>query len=113
MKTVIAIVCSLFIYQSASAGDASLLERVTALENRITELEDKLKDSIGKNRWKDELLWQRIRKDMTARSVETLLGKPGKIEESIFTTWYYHPTSKLYAFVWFDEGKVLGWEGPE
>ncbi|MBC8520167.1 MAG: hypothetical protein H8D24_07155 [Gammaproteobacteria bacterium] len=113
MKTVIAIICSLFVYQSAYANDASISDRVTALENRISELEDQLRDSIGKNRWKDDVLWQRVKKDMTSRSIKSLLGKPGRIEESIFTTWYYHPTSKLYAFVWFDEDKVLGWKGPE
>lgn len=113
MKIFFAIICALFIYQSASADGTTLAERVTALESRITELEDQLKESIGKNRWKDEILWQRIKKEMTSRSIKTLLGRPNRIEESIFTTWYYHPTSKLYAFVWFDEDKVLGWEAPE
>jgi len=35
------------------------------------------------------------------------------VEEAIFTTWYYHKSSKLHSHVWFDEGELLGWEGLE
>ena len=50
---------------------------------------------------------------MSETDVRKLLGNPARKEEAIFPTWYYHKTSKDHSHVWFDEGKVLGWEGLE
>jgi len=86
---------------------------VTELESRVQKLERMLDEKFSDQRWQDSILWSRIRPGMLYEDVRKLLGKPAKVEEAIFTTWYYHKTSKLYAHVWFDEGKVLGWEGPE
>lgn len=93
-------------------GQADLLQRVAELEKRVVELETRVDELGGKNRWKDEYLWARLKKDMADKAVEELLGKPARVEQRIFTTWYYHPTSKLHSYVWFDEGRVLGWEAP-
>lgn len=95
------------------ADEARLVQMINALEKRITTLEKEFEEISGKDRWKDPILWQRIKKEMSAKDVRKLLGKPARVEEQIFTSWYYHPTSKLHSFVWFDEGKVLGWEIPD
>ncbi len=104
---------ALLIQGSAMANEANLINRITALEQRVTELESRINEVSGASRWKDVALWQRIKKEMSEREVRVILGSPDRKERSIFTTWYYHPTSRLHSFVWFDEGVVLGWEAPD
>lgn len=98
---------SLF-FPLAQADDVPLERRVMELEKRMLEFERRLEELSPNDRWKDPTLWRRIKKGMTTGDIRKLLGKPRRIEEQIFTTWYYHPTSKLHSYVWFDEGKVLG-----
>ena len=107
------LLCSLTPFTSSATTEAQLLERLTILEHRVTTLEQQLGTQSTPSRWKNQDLWFSIQKEMSKKAVDSLLGKPGRIEENIFTTWYYHPTSKLHSFVWFDEGVVLGWTGPE
>lgn len=97
----------------ALADDASLEQRVVELESRMQKLERLLDEKFADDRWREPILWRRIRPGMSEEDVRKLLGKPARVEERIFTTWYYHETSKLHSYVWFDEGKVLGWEGLE
>lgn len=97
----------------AYAGDSNQEKRITELEARVAKLEKLYQEKNSEMRWKDAILWSRVSKGMTEDNVRKLLGTPSRIEESIFTTWYYHPTSKLHSHVWFDEGEVLGWEGTE
>lgn len=113
MKILSVLLGSLLICNAVLADEKLLKQRVTDLEKRVSALEQMLEEVSAKGRWKDPILWQRIKKEMSADDIRQLLGKPARVEEQIFTTWYYHPTSKLHAFVWFDEGKVLGWEAPE
>ncbi len=94
------------------ANENDLMLRIKALEQRVTILEQQLGEPQTHARWKDHILWQRIKKGMSTQEIKKLLGEPGRIEETIFTTWYYHPSSKLHSFVWFDEGVVLGWKTP-
>jgi len=101
----------LFSSSQALAGDAALDKRVDELEARVAKLERLLDEKFADDRWKEPVLWSRIRTGMSESDVRTLLGKPARIEEAIFTTWYYHKTSRDHSHVWFDEGKVLGWEG--
>ncbi len=110
--TLVPLFTFLFICHSAIADDLALKQRISDLEKRVTTLEKHLQNTVQKDLWKDAILWQRIKKEMNSNDISKLLGKPTRIEEQIFTTWYYHPTSKLHSFVWFDEGKVLGWEAP-
>ena len=107
----IAISILLLFSNQASADDASLQQRVTELENRVQKLEQLLEEKFADDRWKEPILWSRIRPGMSDTDVHKLLGKPARIEKTIFTTWYYHKTSKDHSHVWFDDGKVLGWEG--
>jgi hypothetical protein len=95
----------------AQADDAALAERIAELEARVEKLERLLDEKFADDRWKDPILWSRIRKNMSESDIRKLLGKPARVEDHIFTTWYYHKTSKDHSHVWFDEGKVLGWEG--
>ncbi|NNJ90669.1 MAG: hypothetical protein HKP55_03240 [Gammaproteobacteria bacterium] len=98
----------------AQADDVPSLKRqVSELESRVEKLEKLLDEKFADDRWKDGILWSRIRQGMSFEDVRKLLGKPARVEEAIFTTWYYHKTSKLHSHVWFDEGKVLGWDGLE
>ena len=97
----------------AQADDAALEQRVAELESRVQKLEKLLGEKFADDRWKEPILWSRIRLGMGYEDVRKLLGKPARVEQSIFTTWYYHKTSTDHSHVWFDEGKVLGWEGLE
>ncbi|RLJ20276.1 hypothetical protein DJ030_07140 [bacterium endosymbiont of Escarpia laminata] len=112
LKTLIVAVASVLICNPVLADERVLKQRISDLENRVTALEQLMEETGSKDRWKDLILWQRIKKEMSSDDTRKLLGKPGRVEEQIFTTWYYHPTSKLHSYVWFDEGKVLGWEAP-
>ena len=107
----IAISVLLLFYNPALADDASLQQRVTELENRVQKLEQLLEEKFADDRWKEPILWSRIRTGMSDVDVRKLLGNPARIEKAIFTTWYYHKTSIDHSHVWFDDGKVLGWEG--
>jgi hypothetical protein len=93
--------------------DASLAQRVAELESRMAKMEQLLDEKFADDRWREPILWSRIRRGMSHEDVLKLLGKPARVEEAIFTTWYYHETSKEHSHVWFDEGEVLGWEGLE
>ncbi len=95
----------------AHADTAALEKRVAELEARLHKVERMLDERFADDRWKEPILWSRITKDMTESDIRKLLGKPARVEKAIFTTWYYHKTSKDHSHVWFDEGKVLGWEG--
>jgi hypothetical protein len=111
---VLAALCTcLPLASSLRASDVSLQQQIDELTQRVVSLEQQLDGLSGKNNWKDPAYWARLKVEMPAADVEKLLGKPERIEEQIFTTWYYHGTSKLHSYIWFDEGKVLGWELPD
>ena len=103
----------LFLPSRVQADDGALADRIAELEARVEKLERLLDEKFADDRWKDPILWSRIRKNMSETDIRKLLGKPARVENHIFTTWYYHKTSKDHSHVWFDEGKVLGWEGLE
>lgn len=96
-----------------SASEASLQKQIDALTKRVVALEKEVLALSGRENWKDPVYWSKLSKEMPAADVIKLLGRPARIEEQIFTTWYYHKSSKLHSFIWFDEGKVLGWELPD
>ena len=104
---------TLFFCSSAIAEEKSLEQRVSDLEKKIVELELLIEGSVVEERWKDPNIWLRIKQGMAPDQVKALLGAPDRIEERIFTSWYYDPNSDLHAYVWFDEGVVLGTEFPE
>lgn len=100
-----------FLSGQVLADEGILEQRVTELEARLEKLERLMDEKFADHRWTDPILWSRIRPGMSESDIRKLLGKPARIEQAIFTTWYYHKTSKLHSHVWFDEGKVLGWQG--
>lgn len=104
---------ALFLLVSSSTiwADASLEQRVAKLEHQVRQMQLLLDEKFADDRWKEPILWSRIRPGMSESDVRKLLGKPARVEEAIFTTWYYHKTSKDHSHVWFDDGKVLGFEG--
>lgn len=102
------LVCS-----AAIANETYLRQRIVDLEKRVLVLEQRLEGGAALQRWKDPILWRRIKKGMTTSDIITLLGKANRVEEQVFTTWYYHQTSKRHSFIWFDEDKVLGWKAPK
>lgn len=110
MKKIL-LLSAILISSSAAANDSRLVHRINQLEKRVMQLEEILAEQ--RNDWKDPILWKRIKKEMTHHEIKRLLGTPNRVEEQIFTSWYYHPTSKLHSYLWFDEGKVLGWKPPE
>jgi len=101
-----------FISGQTLADDiTSLKQQVNELESRVQQLEKLLDEKMSDQRWREPILWSRIQPGMTYEDIRKLLGKPARVEEAIFTTWFYHDTSRLHSHVWFDEGKVLGFEG--
>jgi len=96
-----------------AAEQAILMNMILELQHRVTRLEEQLKAPENSDRWKDPLIWNRIKKDMPDSEIKKLIGKPFRVEQQIFETWYYHPSSKLHSFIWFDEARVLGWKGPD
>lgn len=98
---------------NSQAGEPSLEQRVAELEKHVAKLQQLLDEKFADDRWRDGILWSRLRPGMSYDDVRKLLGKPARVEEAIFTTWYYHKSSKLHSHVWFDEGELLGWEGLE
>ena len=113
MKSLRVLIASIVLFSSGLvlAGDAALEKRVNELEARLARLERLLDEKFADDRWKEPVLWSRIRTGMSESDIRKLLGEPARIEEAIFTTWYYHKTSREHSHVWFDEGQVLGWEG--
>ncbi len=99
------------LYNPVQADSAALEKRVAELEARMRQVEALLDEKLSDERWKDAILWSRIRTGMSENDVRKLLGKPARIEQAVFTTWYYHKTSIDHSHVWFDEGQVLGWVG--
>jgi len=99
--------------QQAQAESASLEQRIADLEIQVQKLQQLVDEKFADDRWRDGILWSRLRPGMSYDDVRKLLGKPARVEEAIFTTWYYHNSSKLHSHAWFDEGKLLGWEGLE
>lgn len=93
--------------------DAAFEKRIAELETRLQTMERLMDEKFADERWRDGVLWSRLKFGMEPDDVRKLLGKPARVEQAIFTTWYYHKTSKLHSHVWFDEGKLLGWEGLE
>ncbi len=105
------VICGLCFSSIVLADSAALEQRIVELEARVQQLERLLDEKFADDRWRDPILWSRIRPGMSENDVRKLLGKPTRIETAIFTTWYYHKTSIDHSHVWFDEGEVLGWEG--
>ncbi|MBF0264483.1 MAG: hypothetical protein HQL46_04365 [Gammaproteobacteria bacterium] len=112
-KIVSVLFCCWFLSANAeSLTIQDLANKLDILEKKIERLEKQLSSAKNNEDWKDPILWLQIKKDMTTSEIAKLMGSPAKIEEAIFVTWYYHRTSKLHSFIWFDEGKVLGWKAP-
>ncbi|MEJ2214439.1 MAG: outer membrane protein assembly factor BamE [Gammaproteobacteria bacterium] len=101
----------LLCFAQVYADEDSLKQRLIELEARVQKLEQLLEEKFADDRWKDPILWSRVRPGMSENDVRKLLGEPARVEQAIFTTWYYHKTSIDHSHVWFDEGKVLGFEG--
>jgi len=93
------------------ADDDALAARVAELEARLEKVEQLLDEQYSDDRWKDNVLWSRIKTGMSESDVRKILGDPARKEQAVFMTWYYHEKSNVHSYVWFDEGKVLGWEG--
>ena len=107
----VALGLSVLLCGQLQADDADIHKRVSELEARVQKMERLLDEKFADDRWREPVLWSRIRTGMSEDDVRKLLGKPTRVETAIFTTWYYHKTSIDHSHVWFDEGKVLGWQG--
>ena len=113
MIRLVVLTITLILCSSVAGDEKSLEQRFAELETRIAALEAQLNVTEQiEEPWKNSAIWQSIQNGMSEAEVEKLLGEPSRIVHRVFTTWYYHPKSELHAFVWFDEGKVLGWEPP-
>ena len=59
---------------------ASLKQQVIELENRVLKLEKLLDERFADDRWRDPILWSRIKPGMSHEDVRKLLGKHVRIE---------------------------------
>jgi hypothetical protein len=99
--------------QAVFADEAYLQQQIDELRSRVLQLEQELASIDNPVNWKDPVYWQKLHKGMPFADVVKVLGKPDRKENRIFETWYYHPTSRTHSYIWFDDGKVLGYEPPE
>jgi len=112
-KTVLVTFSFLFLNQCLLADNLILENRINDLEKRVSILEQALEDKISTDRWQNKALWKKLKKGMSTSDIKRILGQPKRIEDQVFPTWYYHSTSKLHAYVFFDEGKAQGWKVPD
>jgi hypothetical protein len=109
----IIVIASFWLPAITMAAEAELQKQIDLLTTRVEMLEQLVSSLSGSNNWKDPLYWSKLKRDMPEMDVVKIMGKADRIEEQVFTTWYYHPTSRMHSFIWFDDGKVLGWKLPD
>ncbi|NNJ95873.1 MAG: hypothetical protein HKP12_01785, partial [Gammaproteobacteria bacterium] len=68
-----------FLSGQAQADDVVLEKRIIELEARVEKLERLLDERFADDRWKDPILWSRIRKNMSETDIRKLLGKPARV----------------------------------
>ncbi len=56
--------------------------------------------------------WSEIRKDLSQKEVENLLGKPSTVFKGITELWYYDNLKKERGMVLFYKDKVVNWNLP-
>ena len=97
----------------------SLEQKITELERRIKDLEAILKIYHGPENqksgegygWSNKKNWRNLKKGMTSNEVKAVLGEPVKTVKGSNTIWYY--PSFYDGYVSFDEkGKLTGWIEP-
>jgi hypothetical protein len=97
----------------------ALKQKITRLENRIKDLESLLKiynlpaeqDIDKKYGCLNKKTWRSLKKGMTEDEVRKILGEPVKTVEGFRTIWYY--PSFYSGIVSFDEkGNLIGWNAP-
>jgi outer membrane protein assembly factor BamE (lipoprotein component of BamABCDE complex) len=97
----------------------NLKQKITELENRIKDLEALLKiyrEPSGKgdekdNGWWNSKSWRKLKEGMSHEQVKKILGEPVKAIKGHREIWYY---PHLYrSYVSFDEdGNLKGWNEP-
>ena len=96
-----------------------LRQRVTELEEKVKELElllNECSDALKEQKtndygWQNKMNWRRLEVGMTESQVRETLGEPVKVIKGIKTLWYY---PNFYGgYVSFDEnGNLTGWNEP-
>jgi len=96
-----------------------LRQKITELENRIKDLESLLiiygEPGAIQNEtdpgWQNKKNWRKLETGMTQDQVEAVLGEPIKKIEGVMTLWYY---PNIYrGYVSFDEkGHLTRWHEP-
>lgn len=56
--------------------------------------------------------WYKIKKDLSQKDVETILGKPSSIAKGLTELWYYNNKNLDRGSVLFYKNKVVNWSIP-
>jgi outer membrane protein assembly factor BamE (lipoprotein component of BamABCDE complex) len=97
----------------------NMQQRIIELENRIKDLEQIIKIyDVSKEQeketaygWLNKKNWRNLKKGMTQEEVKKLLGEPVKSVDGSRLIWYY--PNFYQSYVSFDEkGNLTGWNEP-
>jgi hypothetical protein len=97
----------------------NMQQRIIELENRIKDLEQIIKIyDVPKEQeketaygWLNKKNWRNLKKGMTQEEVKKLLGEPVKSVDGSRLIWYY--PNFYQSYVSFDEkGNLTGWNEP-
>ena len=104
------------IIEKLESNIAILEQRITELERKVALLEQNLQDPQTdtiqpSEKWKDRSLWRSLRRNMSMKEVEDLLGVPRKISGGAITRWNYSEQG-WHSYVKFYEGRVSSWTEP-
>jgi outer membrane protein assembly factor BamE (lipoprotein component of BamABCDE complex) len=79
----------LFVATNSNQNNQSLERRVTALENRVTQLERGSQPAQSRPAQQTSNPWRRLQTNMTTDQVKNLLGEPTRVANIGGYIWYY------------------------
>jgi len=102
----------------SGASHAQDSDRITHLEKEVQELKLRLtnletpqggsKPVASNEGWKFFANWRLLKKQMSYEEVRAILGEPERIEDRVFTNWFYSNRGS----VTFYNDKLEGWYEP-
>jgi outer membrane protein assembly factor BamE (lipoprotein component of BamABCDE complex) len=105
----------LFAQSNVDERVQKLEETVRVLESRVASLENQLSEQTSPAPIStDSANWRKLKRGMSERDVEKLLGSPTKVDASstIETVWYYGSPVRGSVRFYAHSGKVIAWRQP-
>ncbi len=136
VMTIAAVFAALSTFAHADQASESALDaRVKALEQRVAELEARLKAPppagpagmpaasaapapvavavVAPPRWKDKDNWTAIKIGLGWSQVKALLGPAGRVSTGVFGDVWYYPDDSGGRVVFDRDGRVSDWNPPQ